>query len=213
MEAQQLSTRERLLRVCEDLFARKGFAGASLREIGAALGIANASIMYHFPSKEKLYAAVLSRIADSVRAVTEDLQGDAGDAAERIRFTLDRFADWGEAHPGYLQLVMRELMENPDRRARARSLYLAGALEAMRRPIDRAKAAGLLPEIDPALFLLHLIGAVTYFTIAAPTVSRITNDPAVAALRRGFRATLHHVVAACLTAGLAPSAPSGKGGA
>ncbi len=211
MEAQQLSTRERLLLVAEDLFARNGFAGTSLRRIGTALGIANASIMYHFPSKKKLYAAVLGRIADSVRPVTEDLTDDGGDTLERIRLTVDRFLEWGEAHPGYLRLLIRELMENPGRLSGVRTLYLAGVVDAMRRPIDQARQEGLLPDIDPGLFLLHLIGSVTYFIIAEPTVSRITNSPDADALRRRFRKALHQVVAACLAAGPAAGTRSGEG--
>ena len=197
--------------VAEDLFSRQGFAGTSLREIGAALGIANASIMYHFPSKNKLYAAVLGRIAERVRPVTEDLPGDAGDALERIRLLVDRFLDWGEAHPGDLRLLMRELMENPDRLSGARTLYLAGVVDAMRRPIDQAKQAGLLPDIDPGLFLLHLIGSVTYFIIAEPTVGRITHIPDADALRRHFRKVLHRVVAACVAPSPATDPTSGKG--
>jgi AcrR family transcriptional regulator len=194
------------------LFARKGFAGTSLREIGAALGIANASIIYHFPSKAKLYAAVLDRIADSAQAVLEGLDEDAGDAATQIRQTLDSFADWGEANPGYLRLVVRELMENPERLARARKLSLVGVVDAMRRPIDRARQEGLLPDIDPGLFLLHLIGSITYFTLAEPTVCRITNSADADGLRRRFRETLHQVLAACLVAGPSRSAQSGQEG-
>ncbi len=211
MEARQGSTRERLLGVAADLFARNGFAGTSFRDLGAALGIANASITYHFPSKRKLYAAVLSRVADSVRRVTERLDEDASDPVERIRLMVDRVAAWGEANPGYMQLIVRELMENPGRISRVRTLYLANVVQALRRPIDQAKSQGYLRDLDPELFLLHLIGSVSYFMIAAPTFGRIINSPDLGELRSRFRASLHRIVTACADGTPARAAPSGTG--
>lgn len=209
MEARQGSTRERLLRVAEEMFARNGFAGTSFRDMGAALGIANASITHHFPSKRKLYAAVLSRVAESVRQVTGHLGEDASDPVERIRLMVDRVAAWGEANPAYMQLIVRELMENPGRISRVRTLYLANVVDALRRPIDQAKSQGYLRDLDPELFLLHLIGAVSYFTIAAPTIGRITKIPDLGELRSRFRASLHRIVTACVDGTSDRAAPSG----
>ncbi len=200
------------MQVAEELFARNGFAATSLREIGVALGIANASIIYHFPSKKKLYAAVLSRVADSVRQVTEHLEQDTGDPVERIRLMVDRFMAWGEVNPRYMQLVVRELMENRARISRARTLYLADVVDALRRPIEQARQHGCLWEIDPELFLLHLIGSITYFIIAVPTVSRITNTPDIGDLLRRFRESIHQVISTCLAAASSGGSPAGARG-
>jgi AcrR family transcriptional regulator len=54
-------TRERLLDVAERVFAERGFAGASVREITDAAGANLAAINYHFHSKENLYSEVFSR--------------------------------------------------------------------------------------------------------------------------------------------------------
>jgi AcrR family transcriptional regulator len=198
MQAPKSSTRERLLQVAEEQFARNGFAGTSFRDLGAAVGIANASITYHFPSKRKLYAAVLSRVAESVQRVTADLAAEGSDPVERIRLMVDRVAAWGEANPGYMQLIVRELMENPGRISRVRTLHLKSVVEALRLPIDQARQHGYLRDFDPELFLLHLIGSISYFTIAVPTVGRITDSPDLDALRSRFRASLHHIVTACV---------------
>lgn len=59
------STRERLLDAAGEVFADKGFAQATVREICQAAGTNLASINYHFGSKERLYAEVL-RHADEL---------------------------------------------------------------------------------------------------------------------------------------------------
>jgi AcrR family transcriptional regulator len=43
------------------LFARKGFAGATTRELAEAAGISEALLFRHFPSKKHLYGEILSR--------------------------------------------------------------------------------------------------------------------------------------------------------
>ncbi len=56
--------RELLLDAADRLFARKGFAAATLRDISAELGVTHAALYYHFPGgKEDLFAAVMERSA------------------------------------------------------------------------------------------------------------------------------------------------------
>jgi AcrR family transcriptional regulator len=54
-------TAERILDAAEDLFAERGYAGTTLRDVSAAVGLRTPSLYNHFPSKEALYAAVLER--------------------------------------------------------------------------------------------------------------------------------------------------------
>lgn len=51
-----------ILDSAQRLFAKKGFAGTSLREISSASGISQPLIHYHFGSKEGLYTAVKERL-------------------------------------------------------------------------------------------------------------------------------------------------------
>ena len=53
-------TKERLIETAERLFAQRGIAGVSLREIGEAAGQRNtAAVLYHFGSKQRLIEAIL----------------------------------------------------------------------------------------------------------------------------------------------------------
>ena len=51
--------RRQLLDTALDFFSRKGFEGATTKEIAAAAGVTEAIIFRHFPSKQALYTAVL----------------------------------------------------------------------------------------------------------------------------------------------------------
>lgn len=54
-------TRDRILDVAEALFAEKGFAGTSMRDIAARADLTAASLYNHFAGKDALYTAVLER--------------------------------------------------------------------------------------------------------------------------------------------------------
>jgi AcrR family transcriptional regulator len=60
------STKDRICDAAETLFAERGFAAASIREITDAAGVNVSGINYHFRSKEDLYRHVLLRRMRSV---------------------------------------------------------------------------------------------------------------------------------------------------
>lgn len=61
-------TKERILDAAESLFARQGFAAASLRQITADAGVNLAAVNYHFQSKEALFMAVIKRKIEPINA-------------------------------------------------------------------------------------------------------------------------------------------------
>ena len=60
------STKDRILGAAELLFARRGFDGASLRQLTAAAGVNLAAVNYHFGSKDKLVEEVFRRRLDAL---------------------------------------------------------------------------------------------------------------------------------------------------
>lgn len=64
------TTRDRILRTARDLFAQRGYQRTSLQQIADRLRLTKAAILYHFPSKEHLVAALIEPlIAELEQAV------------------------------------------------------------------------------------------------------------------------------------------------
>lgn len=57
-------TRRLVLDAAERLFAERGFAGTSIRDIAQASGVSHPLIQHHFATKEGLYREVLNRSAE-----------------------------------------------------------------------------------------------------------------------------------------------------
>jgi TetR/AcrR family transcriptional regulator len=55
--------RAQILEVAAGLFAQRGFAGTTTRQIAAAVGTSETVLFRHFPTKDSLYAAILERWA------------------------------------------------------------------------------------------------------------------------------------------------------
>ena len=83
-------TRQQLLEVAGQLFAERGYARATSKEICELAGTNIAAVNYHFGGKDGLYAAVLeeahARLV-SIDLVTSATQGDA-DPGEKLRMLL-----------------------------------------------------------------------------------------------------------------------------
>jgi AcrR family transcriptional regulator len=88
------STRERILREASTLFAQRGYAGTSTRDIASAVGIRQPSLFHHFPSKAAIADALLeyavgTALAQARRIATMD---------EPASVRLYAFAQWAMTH-------------------------------------------------------------------------------------------------------------------
>jgi AcrR family transcriptional regulator len=70
-------TRHQILRIANELFAARGYAGTSLAHIAQRLNITKAALYYHFPSKSAILDALLAeplsaytRLAEKAAAAT-----------------------------------------------------------------------------------------------------------------------------------------------
>lgn len=102
-----MSTRDDILDVAEDRFARKGYAASSVREIAEAAQVNPAMIHYYFGSKEDLLRAVLEKAVEPLANAVEAMQqAEAVSPAEATRTLMQLVA----AHPNLPLLVVREVM-------------------------------------------------------------------------------------------------------
>jgi AcrR family transcriptional regulator len=87
-------TRQQLLDAAAQIFARKGYAGASVEEIAESAGFSTGALYSNFASKEELFLELMSaRASRRITAVAEILGADDGDPIEALARLLERTAD------------------------------------------------------------------------------------------------------------------------
>jgi AcrR family transcriptional regulator len=59
VDERRTDTREQIRVVALEMFAERGYAGTSLREIAERLGVSKAAVYYHYPTKEDILASLL----------------------------------------------------------------------------------------------------------------------------------------------------------
>ena len=62
------SRRGQILAVAAQLFAKHGFHGVSIADLGAAVGVSGPALYRHFPGKEALLAEMLVGISEHLLA-------------------------------------------------------------------------------------------------------------------------------------------------
>jgi len=104
------ATPERLLDAAEQAFAH-GYGAARLEDIAAAAGIRRPSLLYHFPSKDSLYAAVVRRTFARLGAALMAVMARELSFAERLDGIVDSYARFLADHPAHAQILVRELVD------------------------------------------------------------------------------------------------------
>lgn len=184
------SVKEKILDAAGDVFGRKGYKAATIREICSAAGVNVASINYYFGGKEDLYRTVvmdlLSRTFD--RYPIDDGVDDQSSPGDRLRAfiqgALRRLLapDGLSGYPGKGQLVVRELA--------APSPFLDDMVDEFIRP-TAAVLSAIIAEIlgtgaainDIMRCQISVIGQCFHYAMARPIVTRLVSmefsDPTI----------------------------------
>lgn len=68
--------RKELLHKCFDLFAQKGYAAITTRELARGLGVSTGTLYYYFPRKEELFEQMVEEISQQyLLEIAQDLKG------------------------------------------------------------------------------------------------------------------------------------------
>lgn len=134
-----MDTRQRILDIARDLFARQGYAGTSIADIAGELGTTKAALYYHFRSKADIADALLAEPLAAYSQLAD--QGAAGQLSAEV--LLGALIDTTAAFRALVDLIgndpsIRSMLEERTQRHRGREIIdsLVAALAGTR--ADRA---------------------------------------------------------------------------
>jgi AcrR family transcriptional regulator len=154
-DARRTDTRERILDTAAELFAERGYAGTSIRDIAERLDVTKAALYYHFTSKSEILHALVDQPLEAIRQVTaQDL--DVSTPEARRVYILAVLKALTECPPAAVRVF-----KDPDlQRLLGVEVSNSGITEVLAVQLARGISGVDNPaEIDPQI-MLRAIGAV-----------------------------------------------------
>ena len=188
------ATAEKLIDIAETLFAEKGFYGASIRDLADGIGIAKSSLLHHFPTKEKLYGAVLKKLADEMTAEVRQIREHFSDEKEQIFQFVRMLCNNSENKPNRVNIILRELLDNPKRAEKARKWFFADYFKELTGIIKSGQDKDIFKPVNPEIFILQLLGAHRYLIISLPTVKQFFDTATYQQILKNHRPELETFV-------------------
>jgi AcrR family transcriptional regulator len=161
----QVDGRDRILDVAESLFQKRGYTAVTMRDISQAVGMRQASLYYHFPSKEQLFVSMRERMFERHRF---GLQNALGQAGEELREQLQAVADWFLSQPpiNFMSMMQADM---PSLSEDAKLRLSIAANQAIFEPIGQAFTAAQanhqIRNVQPKLlvgFVLSVLESIPY---------------------------------------------------
>lgn len=194
------ATRADLIASGRTLFSRRGFDGASIREITRAAGANLGAVTYHFGSKRGLYGAVLEAGLRPLATRVRDAAAAGGPAMDRIVRVVEAYFDHLHAHPDVPRLLLQEVAAGKQPPPVVLDI-IAGVKATLIQLHAEGMQDGSVRPADPLLTALSVISQPIYLTLVAPLARTIGGlDLANEATRA--RALAH--MTTFVRAGLAP---------
>lgn len=192
------STKARILTTAEAVFASKGFAGASTREIAAKAKVNISSLHYHWESKETLYFAVFQNIYDRIvtvigASIPNTTKGGKSNQSA-VEQSMGALFDFFVQHPNIPKLLMRRLVEDDESHVDIEGDVLVPAWKVFTAWMQEYRGRKLKSS-ETQLFMLTLFGVVLLFLSDSRQFKSLLggsiNEPAV---QRRVRAHVIHLV-------------------
>src|SRR4051812_18976773 len=109
-------TRARIVDAAMSLFAERGYAGVSTRQLGRRAAVNIATLNYHFGGKQQLYEAVVDEVYRRVRgelaATLRPTASIAADGRARLREIVASFYRALRRERDGVRLILREVLDN-----------------------------------------------------------------------------------------------------
>lgn len=155
----QKVNRGKILEAALEVFSAHGFRGATLDQIAAEAGLSKPNVLYYFPSKEAIHAALLGGLLDIWLAPLRAMD-PGGEPREEIMRYMRRKLEMSREMPRESRLFANEVLQGAPRMGAGLSTDLKALVDEKAAVIEDWVAQGRLAPVDP----YHLIFSIWALT-------------------------------------------------
>jgi TetR/AcrR family transcriptional regulator len=177
--------RSRILAAAEAVFADRGYAGASTREIAERAGIGKRMLFYYFPTKDAVYRAVLERIIAGLVDIYEQTRNQPGPLG--LGDAIEGITHFTAANLPAMKVWLREIIDGGPHLDELTRSYVAPLYAHAGDGVARNMSNGTFRASDPMHAMVSVGGVTLFYFLMAPMLrlmwDRDPLDPAVVAER------------------------------
>lgn len=196
--AHRPSRRQEIIHAAVRVFARTGFADASIQDIADEAGVVPTAVYYHFEGKEELFDVCIERCWESLSKMTEQAR-PTGTGAEAFPQVLEAAWAWSDKYPEAAALLYLHM---PGATPRSRRIHEAQLGHHTRRAFDYLKT-GAAPLTRRQAATLHARQSLTVRALISLVVGvhpmRMHDGPLNGLPARDLRAALEETTSRLLS--------------
>ena len=163
-----------ILAAAEAVFAERGFGGATMAAIAARAGVPKPNVHYYFPTKEKLYRAVVEQVLTAWLDAAHSFDSSA-DPAEALTAYIGAKMDLAREMPLGSQIWASEIMRGAPVIQDFLDTTLTRWVRSRERVVRDWIALGKLRPLEPKV-LFYMIWATTqHYANAAHEIATLEN--------------------------------------
>jgi len=166
------ATRDRLVEAASQLFAERGYNGASVRDICDVASVNPGAVSYHFGGKRQLYRTALRQAAQRLARFEppDESDSEASTGIDSVRSVVRRVVRRLGEDPVSGRLLLRDLAEGGTLAVEALEPSLRGALDALRTVTGHTDTPRASAEVR--LLFIELAAPVFLAAAAWPALAR-----------------------------------------
>jgi TetR/AcrR family transcriptional regulator len=177
--------RSRIIAAAEAVFAERGYAGATTREIAERAGIGKRMLFYYFPTKDAVYRVVLERIIVGLVDIYEQSRGAPGPIG--LGDSIEAITHFTAQNLPATKVWLREIIDGGPHLEDLTRRYMTTLYQQAGAGVARNMDAGTFRRSDPIHVLASVGGVTLFYFLITPMLRLIWDrdplDPAVVAER------------------------------
>jgi len=158
-------THERILETALEIFSKKGFKGATTRELAAEAKVSEVTLYRHFESKEEVFAEIAKRF--TIVPVLENIPAEifTKPLGEKLKFIAGKFFAVFRERSSIMRIMFAESIVHKEQAKMLFENIPMKALAIISKMFEREIADGKVKKLDPRIMARLFLGTLLSYNI------------------------------------------------